>query len=111
MARHTNEDGLLVIEPWDFPEDAKEQPWLTTAETDDRVVALLETTTLQGETWQQETHYLMWSRDGGIEHVAESQTLGAFSKADHEAAFARSGLSVEFDPDGLLGRGLFIGTR
>jgi trans-aconitate methyltransferase len=111
MARHTNEDGLLIIEPWDFPEEANEQPWLKTAETDDRAVALLETTTLRGKTWQQETHYLMWSRDRGIEHLTESQTLGASSKADHEAAFARSGLSVEFDAEGLLGRGLFIGGR
>jgi trans-aconitate methyltransferase len=111
MARHINEGGLLIIEPWDFPEDASDEPWLTTVEADDRAVSLLETTTLQGETWLQETHYLMWSRDGGIEHLAEAATLGAFTKADHEDAFAQAGVTVDFDPEGLLGRGLFLGTR
>lgn len=111
MARHTNEGGLLIIEPWDFPEDASDEPWLTTVEADDRAVALLETTTLQGETWLQETHYLTWSCDDGIEHLAEAATLGAFTRADHEDAFARAGLAVDFDPEGLLGRGLFLGTR
>jgi SAM-dependent methyltransferase len=111
MARHVNQGGLLMIEPWDFPEGASDQPWLTTVEADDRAVALLETTTLQGETWRQETHYLTWSRDAGIDHLTDVQTLGAFTKADHEVAFARARLAVEFHPDGPLGRGLFIGTH
>jgi hypothetical protein len=70
----------------------------------------METTTLQGRTWRQETHYLTWSRDRGIEHLTEMHTFGAFTKADHESAFGQAGLAVEFDPLGLLGRGLFIGT-
>ena len=111
MARHTNEAGLLLIEPWNFPEDAGERPWVTTAEAADRAVALVETTTLQDEVWRQETHYLMWSRDRGVEPLTEVQTLGAFSRAEYEAAFASAGLAVDFDPEGLLGRGLFIGQR
>jgi len=111
MARHSGEGGLLIIEPWDFPEDANGEPWTTTVRSDDRAVALLETTTLKRDKWLQETHYLTWSRDRGIEHLAETATLGAFTKAEHEAAFAQAGLDVEFDPEGLRGRGLFIGTR
>jgi SAM-dependent methyltransferase len=111
MARHTGEGGLLFVELWDFPKDAKGEPWMTTVNSGDRAVALLETTTLQGDAWLQETHYLMWSCDRGIEHLEETATLGAFTKADHEAAFAEAELAVEFDPHGLLGRGLFIGTR
>lgn len=110
MARHVNRGGLLAIEPWDFPEGANDEPWLTTV-ADDRAVALLETTTLQGDTWRQETHYLIWSRDAGIDHLTDAHSLGAFTKADHEAAFTHSGLALEFHPDGLLGRGLFIGTH
>jgi trans-aconitate methyltransferase len=111
MARHTSRDGLLIVEPWDFPEAASDEPWLTTVQSDDRAVALLETTSLQGDKWLQETQYLTWSRDRGIEHLKEMGTLGAFTKADHEAAFAQAGLAVEFEPEGLLERGLFIGTR
>jgi len=103
MARQTGEGGLLIIEPWDFPEDANAEPWMTTVRSDDRAAALLETTTLQGDTWLQKTHYLTWSRDQGIEHLEERATLGAFTKADQESAFAQAGLTVEFDPQGLLG--------
>jgi hypothetical protein len=58
-----------MIEPWDFLEGVSDEPWLTTVVADDRAVALLETTTLEGETWRQETHYLIWSRDTGIDHL------------------------------------------
>lgn len=112
MARHTGREGVLIIEPWDFPEERYEEgPWATTAHSPDRSVALLETTTLEGDTWLQETHYLIWMKESGIEHRVERQALGAFTKADHVAAFERVGLSVDFDPVGLLGRGLFIGTH
>ncbi|MEX0985474.1 MAG: class I SAM-dependent methyltransferase [Actinomycetota bacterium] len=111
MSRHLNQGGLLMIEPWGFPEDANDEPWLTTIEADDRAVALMETTTLHADTWRQETHYLTWTPDGGIDYLTETHTFGAFTKADHEAAFGQAGLSVGFDPDGLLGRGLFIGAR
>jgi hypothetical protein len=112
MARHTDREGVLIIEPWDFPEEPyEEEPWATTVQAPDRSVALLETTTLEGDTWLEETHYLIWMKESGIEHRVERHALGAFTKADHVAAFERVGLSVEFDPVGLLGRGLFIGSR
>ena len=112
MAGHTSPGGLLIVEPWDFPGDPDaERPWLTTVESEDRSVALLETTTLQGNAWEQETHYLIWSRELGIEHRVETQTLGAFTRADYEAAIELATLAVEFDTAGLLGRGLFIGEH
>jgi SAM-dependent methyltransferase len=109
MARHLASGGLLVIEPWDFPEDATSQePWVTTAEANDHRVALMETTVLEGETWVQETHYLDWTLARGIEHWVDTHELGAFSKADYVASLEEAGLGVDFDSFGLLGRGLFL---
>jgi len=34
-----------------------------------------------------------------------------FTKDEYESAFEAAGLEVEFDPDGLIGRGMFIGTK
>ena len=49
MARHLTERGVLIIEPWDFPEEPHdEKPWIHTVESDDRCLALAETTTLDG---------------------------------------------------------------
>jgi SAM-dependent methyltransferase len=109
MARHLTPGGLLVIEPWDFPEEAaSDEPWVTTAEAPDRRVALMETTVLEGDTWVQETHYLDWAPERGIEHWVDTQELGAFSKADYVASLEEAGLGVDFESPGLLGRGLFL---
>jgi SAM-dependent methyltransferase len=112
MARRLSDAGVLVIEPWDFAEEAQsDRPWVVTAETDDRAVALVETTTLRGGHWEQDSHFLLWRRDGPIAHLLERSTLGAFTKKDHTEALEAAGLSVRFDGKGLLGRGLFIAKR
>jgi SAM-dependent methyltransferase len=112
MGTHVRKDGLLLIEPWDFPADApSDEPWVATKQKPDRVVTLMETTTFDGDVWVQETHWLDRKRPGRIEHLVEVHTLGAFERSDHVEAFVAAGLDVEFDTVGLLGRGLFIGTR
>jgi dTDP-3-amino-3,4,6-trideoxy-alpha-D-glucopyranose N,N-dimethyltransferase len=112
MCRHVRPGGVLIVEPWDFPEDAKgdELPWVATAEEPGRVVVLMETTTLEGRTWREESHFLVWTPQG-MRHLRDTTILGAFTRRDHEAVLEAAGLTVEFDPVGLLGRGLFIGTR
>jgi hypothetical protein len=62
--RHLNQGGLLVIEPWDFPEDANDRPWVTTVEVDDRALALMETTTLEGRSGPGDPlrHLVSWPR-------------------------------------------------
>lgn len=88
MTRHVSPGGVLLVEPWPAPgEDLEEsQPWITTVEADDIVVTLMETTTLDDDTWNQVTHYLTWTRDG-IEHWSTIQVLGAFSRQDIAEAF------------------------
>jgi hypothetical protein len=34
--------------------------------------------------------------------------LGLFTEAETRAAFEEQGLSVEFDPKGLIGRGMYV---
>ena len=112
MGRHTAAGGVLVIEPWDFPEDAhEERPWIHSVDAEDRAVALMETTTLRGSVWEQVSHYLVWHRGAPIEHLVERSTLGAFRRDDYVRALEAVGFSVRFDQSGLLGRGLFIATH
>ena len=53
-------------------------------------------------------NYLVAS-PAGVETHAERMELELFSAAEYRRAFERAGLEVEHDPDGLIGRGLFIG--
>ncbi len=47
----------------------------------------------------------------GIEHIVEHHEFGLFSHEEYMDAFTRAGLDVTHDPEGLFGRGLYIGTK
>ncbi len=55
-----------------------------------------------------EFHYLV-GRTTGVEYFTEQHELGVFSHDDYVSAFEDAGLEVEHDPEGLMGRGLYIG--
>ena len=47
----------------------------------------------------------------GIRCFTERHELGLFSHEEYEAAFESAGLETSFDPEGLMGRGLFVGIN
>ena len=55
-------------------------------------------------------HYLVTTLQGS-EHFTETHSLGLFAPEQYQLALTDSGLSAEHDPDGLIGRGLHIGTK
>lgn len=46
-----------------------------------------------------------------MEHLTETHTLGLFTDDEYRSAFGRAGLTVGYDGEGLMGRGLWIGQR
>jgi hypothetical protein len=54
-----------------------------------------------------EFHYLV-GRPDGIDHIVEPHELSLFRPEDYVQAFDLVGLDAEHDPDGLMGRGLFV---
>jgi hypothetical protein len=112
MASHLRRGGVLIVEPWISPEEHPPQgkPWVDVFEAPERIAVVMETSTLAGRVWLEDSHYLVWTRDG-IEHVRERTETGAFTRDDHLAAFRAAGLEVEHEPVGLIGRGLYIGVR
>ena len=112
MARHIRPGGVLVLEPWPEPgqdSDVK-APWTTVVEASGRTIALMETTRLEHMTWIQETHYLIAEGDR-IAHEFERTEFPAFRRVDLRAAFDRTGLETTYDPEGPLGRGLWVGLK
>ena len=49
---------------------------------------------------------------GDVSHFVEEHELGLFSDEQYRAAIAAAGLELDsFDPQGLIGRGLYIALR
>jgi SAM-dependent methyltransferase len=112
MASHLRRGGVLIVEPWISPEEHPPQgkPWVEVFEEAERIAVVMETSTLSGRVWHEDSHYLVWTPTG-IEHVHEQTETGAFTRDDHLSAFRDAGLDVEHDSVGLIGRGLYIGVR
>jgi SAM-dependent methyltransferase len=112
MASHLRPGGVLIVEPWDSPDEhpAAGKPWVEVVEEPGRIAVVMETSTLAGSVWNEDSHYLLWTPEG-IEHIREQNVTGAFTREDHLAAFRATGLEVDHDPVGLIGRGLYIGVR
>ncbi len=112
MAKHTQRDGVLVVEPWLTPD--KWRPGVfgaLFAETDDWAVARMNTSSevADGLTIL-DMHYLVATAEG-VEHFVERHELGMFTHEDYMLAFRAAGVEVEHDVEGLMGRGLYIGMH
>lgn len=64
----------------------------------------------EGGTAVLDFHYLV-ATPRGVEYFTERHDLALFPHEAYLEAFRASGLDVTYDPEGLIGRGLYIGTR
>lgn len=111
MARHLEPGGLLIVEPW-FSEEAYQPGTLHAQFVDqpDLKIARMSISERKSGVSVIDFHHLVATLDG-IEHFVEHHELGLFSHDDYMAAFKQAGLETVFDPEGLTGRGLYIGRR
>jgi SAM-dependent methyltransferase len=112
MARHVRPGGVLVVEPYFAPATWKQArlPGVNTVDQPDLKVVRMMVSNLEGTVARFDFHYLVGT-PAGIEHFTEQHELGLFTDEEHRAAFAAAGLNVTHDAEGLMGRGLYIGTR
>lgn len=111
LARHVVEGGLVVVEPWFGPGEMEDgYIAMHTAEREDIKVCRMSRTTIEEEISRLEFEYLVGRREG-LERRREVHELGLFTRAQMERAFHDAGLEVDYDPEGLLGRGLYVGRK
>jgi SAM-dependent methyltransferase len=111
MAGHLNPGGVLLIEPWFTPRDW--HPGMvhaTLVEEPELKIVRMSTSICSGRISYFDFHYLIGTPQG-TEHLGERHELGLFEQAEMRAALESAGLRVSYDPQGLTGRGLWIGEK
>ncbi len=111
MARHVCPGGVLVIAPF-FPPEAwiPGQPHAIFVDHPDLKLVRMNVSGVDGTVAILDFHYLVGTPEG-IEHFTEHHELGLFTDEDYRAAFWEASLDVQHDAEGLIGRGLYIGTH
>jgi len=109
---HLRPGGVAVVEPWFDP--GEWQPGrvdVQSAEAGERRVVRMSHSAVEGRISRIWFHYLIGGPEG-IEHRVEEHALGLFTREEMSGAFVRAGFAdVEFDPEGLIGRGLYVAKR
>jgi SAM-dependent methyltransferase len=111
FARHLKPGGVVIVEPWISP-DVWENGRVTAelAEVPDLKVAMILVSGLQGTVSTLDIHHLV-AQGTAVHYFTEHHELGLFSREQHLAAFQDAGLNAEHDSEGLMGRGLYMGTK
>jgi len=112
MARHLVPGGVLLVEPWFTPGAWMARSIHVQLLVDEPGFKLVRANTSlrRGRLSWFDLHHLVCTRDR-TRHLVERHELGLFTTREMKQAFRRCGLGVAFDPEGLTGRGLYIGTR
>ena len=108
---HTNEGGLILVEPWFSPEVLiSGRISLNTAQTEDITVVRMGYSHVQDRISTLHFEYLIGSHDK-IEHEVEKHELGLFTVDEMKRCFKNAGLKATFDEEGISGRGLLIARK
>lgn len=111
MARHLLPGGVSLVEPW-FTPDQWHAGYVSAVRVDkpDVKIVRMSHSGKRGKLSLLNFQYLIGTPKG-IEHINEQHELGLFTHEEYMNAFTKAGLIASHDPEGIFGRGLYIGTR
>lgn len=111
MSRHLLPGGILLVEPW-FPPEQWNVGRVSTILVDkpDIKIVRMSHSGRRGKVSLLEFQYLIGTTRG-LEHLREHHEFGLFTHEEYTDAFTRAGLNATHEPEGVDGRGLFIGTK
>ena len=111
MSKHLLPGGALLIEPWFAPKQWHPgRSFMTQVNKPELKIVRMSYSAQKGKISTIEFQYLIGTPNG-IEHSVEIHELGLFTHKEYMDAFKAVRLSVSHDPEGLDGRGLYIGTN
>ncbi len=111
FASHLKTDGQIIVEPWLTPEIfSPGYISLQTAEDDQVKIARMTYGENEGTLSRFFFEYLI-GENGKVRNEKEVHELGLLTVEEMIAAFEKNNLRVEHDPEGLIGRGLYVATK
>lgn len=109
MARHLKPDGLLLVEPWLYPQFYRTDPDFTDFINEPDLKISVQGTLEAGISV---LTYRYWVRTtDGTDRFDERHELGLFTPQQYQTAFESAGLETTNHMLGLDGRGLWIGVK
>jgi hypothetical protein len=96
-----------VARPEDYPPSGVHAAFV---DQSDLKVARIKANKIEGRLSVLEFRYLVGTPDG-VRSFAERHELGLFTRAEYLAGLKALGLDARYEPEGLIGRGLYLGLR
>jgi ubiquinone/menaquinone biosynthesis C-methylase UbiE len=111
MGKYLLPGGVLLIEPWFTPDQWHPgRASITQVNKPDLKIVRMSYSGQKRNISTIEFQYLIGTPKG-IEHSIEIHELGLFTQQEYMDAFKAAKLNVTHDTEGLMGRGLYIGTN
>jgi len=108
---HLKEDGVIIIEPWFQPGALTPgKIFLNTVEDKEISVVRMAYNHVKDRISTLHFEYLIGT-PGKISHEVEIHELGLFTIDEMKECFQSVGLRVDYDEEGLTGRGLYISRK
>jgi len=112
FARHLRPGGVALVEPWLTPDAwVPGRPHLLTYDGPELKLARATVSGLRGERISTTDMEYLVATPQGVEHFVEHHDPYLFTTDEMRAAFEAAGLDVDYDAEGLIGRGLWICSR
>lgn len=111
MARHLKPGGVLIVEPW-LKADTYNAGHVSTVtgEINGIKVTRIGHSAVEGNLSVMTMEHTV-ERPDGTENFTEVHTLAMYTDDEYQKAFLKTGLQFELDEVGMIGRGLYIGTK
>lgn len=110
FARHVGPGGVVVVEPWLAPDAWRDRHvGAVFVDEPELKIARVNVAERRDDISVVDFHYLVGTPDG-IDEFTELHELGLFTVEQHLEAFRDAGLDAEHDPEGPMGRGLYVAT-
>jgi ubiquinone/menaquinone biosynthesis C-methylase UbiE len=107
--RHLKPGGMIILEPFFSPENYwEDRVTANFVDQKDLKIAWMYISRRRGNLGVLDIHYLVGSPEG-FECFQERHELGLYTAEEYLEAFYSAGLVTDFDPEGLFGRGMYIG--
>lgn len=111
MAAHLNPGGVLLLEPWWFPEkfiDGYVAGYV--AEDEGRVITRISHSTRVGDKTRMELRFVVGD-SSGLTEFTEIDLISLWTEEEYLSAFADAGCPATYTPGWPTGTGLFVGVR